>query len=211
MNSLPVDVLIFAVIAALIFYRYISILGTTDDEDEQRRNAAHSDHTAQVIIFPKNRDEAAGTVVDPILMRTLEAIMKKDADFDPEDFVQGAKTAFKMIVLAFTGKDMSGVKDFISTDVMNKFKTAIRDREANIELKLEQILDAQIIDASLNVSIAEIIVQFKSTQTIVQNGKSEGTEEVIDLWTFSKSIYADNPIWVLINIAPAVSQNKTLN
>ena len=209
MNGLPVDILIFAVVAALIFYRYMSILGANDDEDDSRRNR-HSDHTAQVIIFPKHRDEASQSVLNPVLNENLEFIRKKDENFEIDEFVENSKTAFRLIVLAFIKKDMSPVKDFLSIDVMSKFKSAIRDRDDNIELKLEQILNAQILEASLNMSMAEIIVEFTSTQTIIQNGNVEGTEEVTDLWTFSKNIYSDNPIWVLVNIAPAVLKNKNL-
>jgi predicted lipid-binding transport protein (Tim44 family) len=207
MNNIPIDILIFAIIAALIFYRYISILGATDDEDSQRKNR-HSDHLAKVIIFPSNKEDIEQNNSSNSLEEILNIIEKKDQDFDRETFIQGSKTAFTLIVAAFTKGDMSCVSKLISPPVMRKFKSAIKERESNIELHLDQITHAEITQASLNASNAEIIVQFTSIQTLLQNGKSDGTEEVIDLWTFSRNIYSQDPTWLLLEISPAVSDSS---
>ncbi len=205
MNSLPIDILIFAVIAGLIAYRYNSILGTKNDEDDDRKNK-HWDHEAKVIAFPgtKIENDHQSSVSD--LSSTLNMISLKDEDFEISSFIENAKTAFKMIVSSFINGDMSNVSEFLNGAVTRKFRSAIKEREAGINLKLDHIDHAQIVDASLIGSLAQITVRFTSTQTLLQNGQAQGTQQVCDLWIFSKNIYAQTPIWTLVDIMPAIDE-----
>jgi predicted lipid-binding transport protein (Tim44 family) len=205
MNSLPIDILIFAIVAGLIAYRYNSVLGAKDEEDDNRKNA-HSDHAAKVIAFPGTKIDNDQQDSASALSATLRLIELKDPDFGATSFVDNAKIAFKMIVSAFINGDMSQVGELLNGSVTRKFQSAIKDREAGTSLRLDHIDHGQIVEASLIGSLAQITVRFTSTQTLLQNGQSQGTEQVSDLWTFSKNVYAQTPIWTLIEIMPVIDE-----
>ena len=191
----------------MIAYRYNSILGTKDEEDNNRKNR-HSDHEAQIIAFPGTKIDQGSQDSDSTLSATLKLIELKDSSFETLSFLDNSKNAFKIIVSAFINKDMSRVKELLNGSVARKFESAIKDREAGTSLKLDQIDHAQIIEASLIGSLAQITVKFTSTQTLLQNGQPQGTEQISDLWTFSRNIYAKTPIWTLIDIMPVIDQTS---
>ena len=195
------DIIIFAVVAGLIFYRYMSILGTKNEEDDRRTMQTQT--VAEVIVFPGKHNDEAILNQKPTLEETLDLISRKDADFSPEDFLEGAIKVFEMTVHCFDEKNMSKVERFLSPQVLSQFEKAIQDRADGVSLKLEKIQSADILEAFLTGNVSEITVRFLSLQTLTMNGKIEGTEEVSDLWSFSKGLNKNEGYWTLINITPA--------
>ena len=67
------------------------------------------------------------------------AIRAHDPSFTLPLFLNGARTAFEMIVQAFAEGDRKTLKQLLSSDVYENFDGAMRDREARNE-KLENTL-----------------------------------------------------------------------
>lgn len=224
---MSLDILLFAVIAAVIVARLRSILGTRHGDERQRGNPfdqsrqAHDDK-ADVVTPLHNRPmegSAAHTVViDDALLKGdnpeetrqgLQHIIESDHSFDLQVFMQGARGAFKMITDAFAKGDRETLEPLLSEELYSSFDQAISAREENdyeADYELHRIKDARIIDARLGGVMAYITVDFDVEQTSIlkdKNGKTvEGDNDRItethDIWTFSRDIRSDDPNWELV-------------
>ena len=136
------------------------------------------------------------------------AMCKADPDFDPDEFLAGARTAFEMAVNAFARGDKKALQPLLSKDVYSRFAGAIDARakaEEILETTIIRIADATIKDIVLKGSVGQIMVTFVSEQIKVTwnkagdilDGDPNHVQSVTDLWTFERDLRSDNPNWVL--------------
>ena len=67
------------------------------------------------------------------LNKGLRAIKDADPTFEPKTFVDGAKMAYEMIVMAYADGDRKTLKNLLSREVYDGFVAAIADRESRSE------------------------------------------------------------------------------
>ena len=149
------------------------------------------------------------SVPDPrsALGERLMRIVSADPNFDPPKFLEGAETAFRMIVTAFAAGDRATLKTLLNDNVYQTFETVISAREAANErhrTEIKSILSAVIEDAELLGNQAAVIVRFTSDQvnlTLDQAGNpvtgTEAVTELVDLWTFERSLGSKELTWRL--------------
>jgi predicted lipid-binding transport protein (Tim44 family) len=139
----------------------------------------------------------------------LDAIVSRDAAFDPKSFVQGARAAYEMIVTAFAAGDRKTLKSLLAPDVFESFEHAIAAREARAETMtttLVSIDKATLIDAQLRGSMAQVGVRFLSKLINVTKDKAGApvddmqgkVTDSIDMWTFARDVASRDPNWRLI-------------
>lgn len=142
------------------------------------------------------------------LARSLDAIAAADRSFDVKQFVAGARGAYEMILDAFAKGDRTTLSGLLARDVLDGFGSAIADREARKETLDHRMvsLDAAVIeDAQLSGGTAQITVRFESNQfnalrtadRSVATGSSESVTPVVDHWSFSRQVAAQDPNWTL--------------
>jgi predicted lipid-binding transport protein (Tim44 family) len=139
----------------------------------------------------------------------LEKIATADRQFLPSSFLEGARTAYEMIVTAFTSGDKQTLKPLLSREVYDSFSRAIDQRRQageTLETNFVGISRAEIEAADLNGKRANIIVRFVSDQISSKRNKSgdiiEGDpkkiREISDLWTFERDVSSKDPNWTLV-------------
>ena len=143
------------------------------------------------------------------LANALLDIKQVDQSFDPKSFLEGAKSAYEMIVTAFADGERKILKNHLSREVYEGFNTALTERE-----KAEHVQDATfvgidkatIIDGSLKDKHANITIKFVSqlisttrnkTGDIVE-GDPKKIREVTDIWTFMRDVSSRDPNWKLV-------------
>ena len=148
-------------------------------------------------------------VPDPrsALGERLMQVVNRDPSFDPPKFLNGAETAFRMIVTAFAAGDRATLKPLLSDSVYHTFEAAISAREAAGErhrTDIKAILSAVIEEAELLGDQAAIIVRFTSDQvnlTLDSAGNpvvgTEAVTELVDLWTFERNLRSKDLTWRL--------------
>lgn len=158
---MPVDILIFALIAAFLIYRLNSLLGTRHGDERQRRNPfapnetvggdadtvtdhaviegqamplANNKRSARTVT-PVNLDEVIDKLAnaDGRIDTGLAEIAQADKNFDLGTFLQGARTAFEWIVTAYAKGDRETLKPLLSPQLYADFARAIDAREARNE------------------------------------------------------------------------------
>ena len=141
---------------------------------------------------------------------SLKSINDSDPNFAPDTFLEGAKTAYEMIVMAFAEGNKKMLKRLLGKEVFEGFAKAIEIREKKqliVDSSFIGIEKATIVGAEMrNGRTARITVKFASTLiTATHNRKGDVIEgdpkkvrEVTDIWTFARDKNARDPNWELV-------------
>jgi len=228
--------IIFLALAVFIFLRLRNVLGQrTGSErppfDRAARNTVQGSADSNVVPIPgKVIDQAplAPTAdVTPAtdrwkglaetgtaLAQGLDAIVARDASFDPRHFLSGARSAYEMIVLAFANGDRRALRDLLSSEVFESFDAVIKDRERHeqkTETRFVSIDKAELVNAELRDRMAQLTVKFVSQMisvtrdkagTIV-DGNPDKVADITDLWTFARDTTSRDPNWKLVGTGSA--------
>jgi predicted lipid-binding transport protein (Tim44 family) len=146
---------------------------------------------------------------DSPLARSLTELMRADPGFDPGQFLDGAKSAYEMIVMSFAEGDEATLRQLLSDEVFEGFEQAIREREARgerVESNLVGIDRADIVEAEVKNRVAYVTVKFVSklisvtrdAEGEVVEGDPKRVREVTDIWTFCREVNSKNPNWKLV-------------
>lgn len=210
-----VEIVILAMIAAFLGLRLYSVLGRRAEHEEEviptrfdqgekpgeRRVAAGQPQP--VVLRPR---ELAG--MSPAVEQGLRQIVSADRRFDLSSFLEGAKSAYAMILEAFWRGDTDDLQSLCVPAVYQDFAAAIAARlEAGetLDNRLIRIEQAKIERASLDGRIARISVRFVADIAAVTRdrngqvvaGSLDDAVESQDVWTFSRDVGAAGPDWLL--------------
>jgi predicted lipid-binding transport protein (Tim44 family) len=131
----------------------------------------------------------------------LEAIHNADPAFDPRTFLQGARSAYEMIVTAFGNGDREALRPLLDDDVYEAWDEAIAARETDGEdgMQLLRLRKAEIVEASLDEDgVARVAVEFES-----ELGDGERTTRGDEIWTFKRPVASKDPNWLLDDVDTA--------
>jgi predicted lipid-binding transport protein (Tim44 family) len=208
------EIILFACIAGFLVYRLGRVLGKRTGNERSpgdtfgRRSSKESDN---VVALPdRGRPETDDEEVAPTSVAAgIIQIKVADPSFDGEQFIEGARTAFEMIIKAFAAGDGKTLRTLLSDEVYENFANAIRAREiANHphETNLVSIMGTDIIEIQMEGSSAFITVRFISEQmnatrdssSDMVDGEAEAVTKVTDIWTFARDMHSSDPNWTLI-------------
>ncbi|MBN8828395.1 MAG: Tim44/TimA family putative adaptor protein [Sphingobacteriia bacterium] len=216
------DIFFFALVAAFIAYRYYYLLGkkddTTDDLESRKNDLAKE---FKFFDFTTGEPEQAQTlkVIEPVstssnstIVETMNKINQIYPNFTESYFINGAKKLFELILKSYVEGDLNAVKQLISTSLTNKLQNEINRRnlfEERLEISLVAIDSIEIMDASIDNNVAFITLKILSEQIInhydkngdLTSGNPTLTEQIEDIWKFSKDLSAQGPEWVLEDIS----------
>jgi predicted lipid-binding transport protein (Tim44 family) len=214
MNSSMIQLLVLAGVAIFLFIKLRSVLGTRDGFEkpplpiDQVRPRTKRDF--EVIEGGPDRD-ITDLVEDgsPSAM-ALTAMKKAEPGFSVGTFLQGARGAYEMILMAFDKGEMDRIKPFLAPDVFETFSEAVAQREKDglrIESTFVGLREMVLHDATFDTSSreADISVRFLGEMTsLVRNtagevveGSPTAVKKQRDIWTFSRRMGADDPNWLL--------------
>ena len=198
-----IDIIIFAIIAVLLVLRLRSVLGQrTGYEEKQPQKSNFDTAAADVIPIDSGRKTAASDG------HGIDVLRKADRQFSEKQFLEGAATAFDMILQSYAAGDLAQLKLLLSYDLLQSFSASIQQRSSDgeqLEIVLDDLKDVEITDAKVFDNVASVTVRYQSTQTRTlsdADGNSivdddTGTRDLIDIWTFERDLTLDDPNWKL--------------
>jgi predicted lipid-binding transport protein (Tim44 family) len=218
------DLVFLAAVAVFIAYRLYLVLGTRAGHERppeqlpdarDRPKALSRSPNENVIPLPRAKEgpkpaRAVQTArYDGPVASGIAEIQGADNNFDPEQFLDGAKMAHEMIVQAFAEGDRAALKPLLAVDVHESFAAAITDRESagrKTEFTFVGLRSADLIQAGLRGRTAEITVKFVSEMIsatrdaagAVIDGVAGVVRDVTDIWTFARDIRSGDPNWKLV-------------
>jgi len=211
-----VEIIILAMIAAFLGLRLYSVLGRRAEHEEEaipQRFDPTEQQQAQTPPAQAAAPAAAPNVIQiegvlPAVERGIREIASADSRFDLTAFLDGAKSAYEIVLEAFWSGDRETLRDLCDDDVYAGFTAAIDAREAagqKLDNKLIRIEETRIHSAQLDGRIARIAVLFVADIAAVTRDKDDNVVagslddavESRDIWTFSRNVSAGDPNWVL--------------
>jgi len=170
-----------------------------DGDDEEADRAARK--------FEAELDKLAGK--DAQLREGLKAIGQADASFTPKTFLNGAASAYEMIVTAFAAGDKRTLKNLLDKDVYEGFEAAINAREAEgktVDFTFVGLPNIEYVQAELDKRVASITMRFdaevvsatKDANGNIVEGHEEHVVNISDEWTFARNTKSRDPNWKLV-------------
>ena len=231
-----IDIIFFAMVAAFLVLRLRGVLGRRDGHEREFRNPFKPQNKEQASEHQENPDDdyPDDNVIplagpddpdshdgaekdrppeppddDDPLAQGLFKISSADPNFDPEEFISGARIAFEVIVGAYAAGDASALKPLLSAEVFANFSQAIRDREQageTLEDTLVGVTSAEIVEAYVDDWTLSITTKFVSEQINatrdengdVVDGNPNAIIDVTDFWTFARDAKTKDPNWNLV-------------
>ena len=201
-----IDILIFAVIAIFLIFRLRSILGTKDGFENPQKTMQTETKKDNVINF---KTKASDTIHEALNGSGLKDLRKLDTSFKDEEFLNGAKEAFPLILNSFSEGDLGNLRRYVGFDLYEEFATAIDQRDEageKLKINIEKVNDIQLLDAEISDGIASVTVKFDTIQTrILTDSKdveidddSFSSEQIEDIWIFERDIKSKDPNWKLV-------------
>ncbi|WP_270935204.1 Tim44/TimA family putative adaptor protein [Falsiroseomonas oryzae] len=221
-GGFPVDLILFAMVAAFLVLRLRSVLGRRTGFERPRREgpgaydpqaargAPASDLPGELPPAQLPADGTRRIVPDPRspVGQALLRIRGVDPTFDPNGFLHGAEGAFRMIVDAFARGDRDTLRALLSDDTFGGFEGEISRREQAGETQRSEVRamqETKIETADLRGTIADVTVRFVSDQVNLTTGRdggvvagAEAVTELTDIWTFQRDLRNPDPTWKLV-------------
>jgi predicted lipid-binding transport protein (Tim44 family) len=208
------DIILFAMVAGFLVLRLRSVLGRRTG-NERRRDLFVRRTRPVADKLPALVEPTAVTVNPPSSPpvdtgeKGLDEIRRADPSFEVPQFLNGARTAFEMIVTAFAEGDKSALRPLLSDEVFQQFSAAIDERmtaRETLETRILRIDSSDIVEAELLARTAQATVKLVSQQINVTramdgsivDGDPENPIEKTDYWTFARDTRSMDPNWVLI-------------
>jgi predicted lipid-binding transport protein (Tim44 family) len=218
MSSAIIQLLVLAGIAIFLIIRLRSVLGTRDGFEKppvpisdraapQRRSRPEFD----VIEGGPDRDIIDHVPDGSEAAKALAAMKMAEPGFSVSEFLDGAKGAYEMILMAFENGDLSEVQGFLAPDVAEAFQEVIdqrADQGLSVHADFVGVREVSLVNATFDRSTGEgeMTVRFVGELTsVVRNHDGEiveGNPNEIkrqrDVWSFSRIMGADDPNWHLV-------------
>ncbi len=197
------DIIILGLLALFLGFRLKNLLGDRSGYGEDVNNLETYNEKKpdnnNVINLNKKKISGEG----------LEVLKKGDPNFSEEEFIIGAKQAFKIIIEAFVDSDVEKLKPLIDYELLKSFTKSISEREARQEKQFVDIISIirlDIINISLNDNVASISIKIESEQikyTFDKNdkiidGNKDVSEIIKDKWVLERDISSNDPNWKLV-------------
>lgn len=143
----------------------------------------------------------------------LKAIADADPGFSPKSFLEGAKAAYEMIVVAYAQGDRKTLKNLLDKEVYDGFERTIADREAagqKVDFTFVGLPKVEISEAELDKRNALITIRFHAEVVSATRDKDgnliEGNPDTVntiaDEWTFMRNTRSRDPNWKLVTTRP---------
>lgn len=228
------DLLILGAVVLFIFLRLRSVLGRRDGHENEfphprrdqlkrapksgaaEREGEQSDDNVVTLTGGAVRHRRAPE--DQIKAHTkagsaqaegLSAILAADGSFDLEEFLDGARGAYELVLNGFAAGDKEQLEMLLSPDVYEGFAAAIdarADKGDRAEVQVIGINETEITEAVLEGSAAVITLRFKAEmisvtyndEGAVVDGHPNMVAAVTDTWTFERDVTSDSPAWLLV-------------
>lgn len=211
---MSVEIILLAMVAIFVGLRLYSVLGQrTGHEQKPITRPIEQPATmkpAKVTVVDARRE--TGDVQENVTesaVAGVRAITAIDPNFDVDEFLTGARSAYRMILEAYWKGDDETLGHLVGAHVRASFGEAIAARAAEghvLDNRLVAIEHSIIEEAVLEVRDARLSVRFDADIAAVTRdkdgavvaGSMSDAVQTHDLWTFARNLKDSDPNWLLV-------------
>jgi len=218
MSSAIIQLLVLAGIAVFLIVRLRSVLGTREGfekppvqvpgpSDRKRSGRPEFD----VIEGGPDRDITDHVKDGTDAAKALAAMKIAEPGFNVREFLEGARGAYEMILMAFEKGDIEDVRGFLAPDVAETFDEVIDHRKAqglSIDASFVGVREVTLTDATFDREsdvgdvtvrlVGELTSVVRDAEGNIVEGNANEIKRQRDTWTFSRQMGADDPNWLLV-------------
>ena len=217
MSSAVIQLLVLAGIAIFLILRLRAVLGTREGYEKpsvpvnNRTDTVRQRRDFEVIEGGVDQDITDHVEDGSPAAKALASMKMAEPGFNVGEFLNGARGAYEMILMAFEQGDLEPVRAFLAEDVAEAFDSVIADREAQgltVDANFVGVRDVAVVavDYDRERNWAEVTVRFVAELTSVVRDASgdvvEGDPSAIkrqrDIWTFARQMGTGDPNWQLV-------------
>jgi predicted lipid-binding transport protein (Tim44 family) len=208
-------IVILALVALFIGLRLYSVLGERTGHEQQpilkpaESDARAAPPVAQPPVAQPTPPESGDLAFVPTAGPGVRAILAADPSVDVARFLDGAKSAYRMILEAFWKGDLDTLRSHVDPHVYEAFAGAVEQRHKEgltLDNRLVTIDQAVISEATLERGVAIVTVRFeadiaavtRNSEGQVVAGSLSDAVQTRDLWTFRRDTGSRDPNWQLI-------------
>ena len=208
---MTIGIVLLAMVAGFLGLRLYSVLGKRTGHEQTIVTPAEA---APVIDRPKVEEvrptalAPSDTVFEATASDGIRAIIGADRSFDVGRFLEGAKSAYRMILENYWKGDVDALATYVSEDVRDAFAASVATRATDghvLDNRLMRIERAAISFAELKDKVATITVRFDADISAVTRdadanviaGSMSDAVTTHDVWTFTRALKSDDPNWIL--------------
>ena len=213
MSGEMLELLILMALAGVVLYRLKTVIGTRTGHEGQpeayrRQQDTEAAPTGPVAVPDPVEDEE--TAVPDSSVGPLVAIQQVEPDFNPNQFLQGARGAYEMILMAYEEGDRDTLQSLLAPDVYSAFKSGIDAREEQglrVEARFIGVREAEVAEIAFeeDSNIADVSVRFvgelitavRDAENRIVEGDPNEIRRQSDVWTFSREMGSRDPNWLL--------------
>lgn len=205
------EVVLYAAIATIICVLLYSVLGK--DIGQGSDSALNVE---QILSEPKPEKDPAFVepVNEDIPPSIISPLLKRDSSFSKRDFIEGARTAYPMILEAFADGDRATLESLLMPDVYKIYEETISAREASEQkhvTDLGRLVDAVLVGCEVDKNTARLSVEYEAdiasaildADNNVVSGDPDMLSRIKEVWTFEKAFKSSSPTWRLADVAPS--------
>ncbi len=210
-------IVILALVALFVGLRLYSVLGERTGHEQPILKPAdpeQSETRVEPALAP--RTAVAGTPAEaddlaylPTAGPGVRALLAADATFDVARFLEGSKSAYRLILEAFWKGDLEAMRPFVDAHVFQTFSDAVDQRSKDglvLDNRLVAIDQAVIAGTELDRSVALVTVRFEADiAAVTRNAEGEvvagslsDAVQTRDRWTFRRDVATRDPNWLLV-------------
>lgn len=203
--SLQIQIVIYAVIAAVLLFMLYNVLGKKVGRQPEEDARAQPPAPAAL---PGQEAAADGrpNVLDAVTLASIAGLKARDPGFDPNRFLDGARQAHETIVRAYASGDLETLKPLLAPVVLASFEAGISARAERGETQTTEFLHPARADLELAtvkderaVAKVRFLAELRTRITSADASAEEQVDErrVAEVWTFERALGAADPNWVL--------------
>ena len=188
-----IDIILFAILAAVLATNLYKVLGKKTISEDITSTKKNMDIEEDKNIFSNE-----------VMDYSQKQIINLDKNFSFPVFLDGAKSAFNLIVNAYKNKKIQNVKELLSSEVYDNFNKSIskiNDKEKKVNTFQIVSLNASIINIEVIEKLVKIKVEFSSLQETILENDNNNSEEVKDIWVFERNMNSQSLMWKLIEVS----------
>ncbi len=216
-----IQLIILGVMAFVIFNKLREVLGKRTGHEKDRSSEMIEGPTEQTPsednkIIPLDPSRAGDWTLARKHMTSVDAESQLRAlnqvreDFDPNEFLQGARAAYEMIMEAYVQGNRDMLRNLMNEELFDAFDGAIKAREEAgnklshdvVGITASRITGAQLQGTTAVVGVdfdAEVIIHVADADGQTVEGSPEAVQTSREHWEFEKDLADPNPNWTLIS------------
>jgi len=216
MNSPLIQILVLAGIAIFLILRLKSVLGTRDGFEGPPRSARAPANDERREAFEVIDGGPDYDILDNVpegsdAADALAQMKRVEPSFSVGEFLQGARGAYEMILMAFERGTLEDVTPFLAEDVYEAFAQVVDAREEQgltIEAEFLGVHETRLVTANFDDDtktaaitvrfVGELISVVRDNNGEIIEGKDRQPKRQKDIWTFERVMGSGDPNWRLV-------------